>query len=518
MASSGTFFFRISPDTVTPSDSFAYLCRGFDTPVRQVRIRKRRFCLSQFPTLRIPAATQKLKMAVSKQMTEGPALPLIFNFTLPLLLGNLLQQAYSLVDAAIVGRFPGIDALAGVGASSSVIFLILGFCNGCCCGFGIPVAQRFGALDYADMRRYVANALHLAVGISISVALLTSIFCADILRAMRTPENIFDNAYLYLLVTFIGIPCTFFYNLLSNIIRALGDSRTPFWFLLFSAILNIALDLFCILTLGWGVLGAAIATVVAQGISALLCYIYMYRHFEVLRSTAEERRFRSRHARTLLAIGVPMGLQFSITAIGSIMLQSANNALGSACVAAFTAGVRVKMFIISPFESLGMAMATYTGHNYGAVKPERIWQGIKASAGMMIAYAVFAFLVLFFGADLFARLFIDPAETEIMADTRLFLHVSSYFFPMLGMLCILRYTIQGAGYTKLAMLSGVSEMIARTVVSLWVVPAVGYLAVCFGDPTAWIAADLFLVPAFIYVYGRLKKMVPPVQKSTEATK
>lgn len=199
-------------------------------------------------------------MTTSREMTTGPALPLILNFTLPLLLGNLLQQTYSLVDAAIVGQFLGIDALAGVGASSSVIFLILGFCNGCCCGFGIPVAQRFGARDYADMRRYVANALRLAVGISVTVAIVTSIWCADILHAMRTPDNIFRDAYLYLLVTFIGIPCTFFYNLLSNIIRALGDSRTPFWFLLFSTVLNIALDLFCILTLGWGVLGAAVAT------------------------------------------------------------------------------------------------------------------------------------------------------------------------------------------------------------------------------------------------------------------
>lgn len=322
-------------------------------------------------------------MTTSREMTTGPALPLILNFTLPLLLGNLLQQTYSLVDAAIVGQFLGIDALAGVGASSSVIFLILGFCNGCCCGFGIPVAQRFGAHDYADMRRYVANALRLAVGISVTVAIVTSIWCADILHAMRTPDNIFRDAYLYLLVTFIGIPCTFFYNLLSNIIRALGDSRTPFWFLLFSTVLNIALDLFCILTLGWGVLGAAVATVVSQGVSAALCFAYMHRHFEILRSTRDERRFRSRHARTLLAIGLPMGLQFSITAIGSIMLQSANNALGSACVAAFTAGVRIKMFVISPFESLGMAMATYTGHNYGAVKPERIWQGIKVAAGLM---------------------------------------------------------------------------------------------------------------------------------------
>ena len=215
-------------------------------------------------------------MTTSREMTTGPALPLILNFTLPLLLGNLLQQTYSLVDAAIVGQFLGIDALAGVGASSSVIFLILGFCNGCCCGFGIPVAQRFGARDYADMRRYVANALRLAVGISVTVAIVTSIWCADILHAMRTPDNIFRDAYLYLLVTFIGIPCTFFYNLLSNIIRALGDSRTPFWFLLFSTVLNIALDLFCILTLGWGVLGAAVATVVSQGVSAALCFAYMH--------------------------------------------------------------------------------------------------------------------------------------------------------------------------------------------------------------------------------------------------
>ena len=447
-------------------------------------------------------------MTTSREMTTGPALPLILNFTLPLLLGNLLQQTYSLVDAAIVGQFLGIDALAGVGASSSVIFLILGFCNGCCCGFGIPVAH-VGAHDYADMRRYVANALRLAVGISVTVAIVTSIWCADILHAMRTPDNIFRDAYLYLLVTFIGIPCTFFYNLLSNIIRALGDSRTPFWFLLFSTVLNIALDLFCILTLGWGVLGAAVATVVSQGVSAALCFACMHRHFEILRSTRDERRFRSRHARTLLAIGLPMGLQFSITAIGSIMLQSANNALGSACVAAFTAGVRIKMFVISPFESLGMAMATYTGHNYGAVKPERIWQGIKVAAGLMLGYALFAFVVLMAGSDLLARLFIDPSQSEILADTRLFLHVASYFLPVLGLLCILRYTIQGAGYTNLAMLSGVSEMIARTAVSLWAVPALGYIAVCFGDPTAWIAADLFLVPAFVYVYGRLKRMTPP---------
>ena len=446
-------------------------------------------------------------MATSKEMTAGPALPLILKFTLPLLLGNLLQQTYSLVDAAIVGKFLGINALASVGASTSVVFLILGFCNGCCGGFGIPVAQKFGARDYSTMRSYVAVSLKLAAGMSVVIALLTCILCEDILRIMRTPENIFEGAYAYLLVTFIGVPCTFFYNLLSSIIRALGDSKTPFWFLLFAAVLNIILDLFCILVLDWGLAGAAIATVFSQGLSAVLCYIYMYRKFEILQGTPKERRFQSKLAKTLLYIGVPMGLQFSITAIGSIMLQSANNALGTACVAAFTSAMRIKMFFICTFESLGIAMATYSGQNYGAGKPERIWLGIKASALMMIIYAAFTFLLLMIGAKYFALIFVDPSETEILLDTELFLHVSCMFFPMLGLLCILRYTIQGVGFTNLAMFSGVAEMIARILVSLYAVPVFGFIAVCYGDPMAWIAADLFLVPAFIYVYRRLKKQV-----------
>lgn len=439
-------------------------------------------------------------MATSKEMTEGKALPLIFNFTLPLLLGNLLQQTYSLVDAAIVGKFLGIHSLASVGASTSVVFLILGFCNGCCGGFGIPVAQKFGARDYSTMRRYVAVSLQLAAVMSVVLAVVTSIFCADILHVMSTPEVIFDGAYYYLLVTFIGIPCTFFYNLLSSIIRALGDSKTPFWFLLLSTVLNIVLDLFCILVLDWGVAGAAIATVFSQGVSAILCYLYMVRRFDILKTTPLERKFNGALARRLMYIGVPMGLQFSITAIGSIMLQSANNALGTACVAAFTAAMRIKMVFLCALESLGMAMATYSGQNYGAGKPERIWQGVKASALMMIIYWAFTFCILMFGAKAFALLFIEPTELEILDNTELFLHISVSFFPVLGLLCILRYTIQGVGYTNLAMLSGVSEMIARILVSLLAVPAFGFTAVCFGDPTAWVFAVAFLIPAFIYVY------------------
>ena len=433
----------------------------------------------------------------------------LFQFSLPLILSGVLQQLYSWADAFIVGRVEGELALAAVGATGTVVNLFLTIITGFTLGLSILCAQKYGSGERSAIPQILATFSLLFAVLFLFLAAAGALLSPWALRLLHTPSDALPLAEAYLRIVFAGIPFLAVYNVFSAALRGLGDSRTPFWFLLFSTVLNIALDLFCILTLGWGVLGAAVATVVSQGVSAALCFAYMHRHFEILRSTRDERRFRSRHARTLLAIGLPMGLQFSITAIGSIMLQSANNALGSACVAAFTAGVRIKMFVISPFESLGMAMATYTGHNYGAVKPERIWQGIKVAAGLMLGYALFAFVVLMAGSDLLARLFIDPSQSEILADTRLFLHVASYFLPVLGLLCILRYTIQGAGYTNLAMLSGVSEMIARTAVSLWAVPALGYIAVCFGDPTAWIAADLFLVPAFVYVYGRLKRMTPP---------
>ena len=446
-------------------------------------------------------------MAKVQEMTQGRPLPLIFNFALPLLAGNVLQQTYSLVDAAIVGKFLGINNLAAVGASTSVIFLILGFCNGCCGGFGIPVAQKFGARDYSSMRRYVYTSLRLTTWLSIGIAIITSLACSTILRLMQTPENIFEEAYLYLLITFLGVPCTFFYNLLSSIIRALGDSRTPFWFLLFSTVLNIALDLFCILTLGWGVAGAAIATVFSQGVSAILCYFYMKRHFEILQADhPEEYRYTPAIARRLLGIGTPMGLQFSITAIGSIMLQGANNALGTSCVAAFTAAMRVKMFCMCPLESLGIAMATYCGQNYGAGRPERIGQGVRVACGMMLTYSAVMAIILWTASEHFALLFIAPSESEIIQLTARFLHVSVSFFPVLGLLCILRYSIQGAGYTRLAMWSGVSEMVARILVSLIAVPLWGYWAICFGDPTAWIFAIAFLIPAFAYIRRRLSRI------------
>lgn len=240
----------------------------------------------------------------------------------------------------------------------------------------------------------------------------------------------------------------------------------------------------------------------ARGIGCAVLFIYV----PEIRDSADDTcrpAFPSGTGPTIDLYRCAMGLQFSITAIGSIMLQSSNNALGTACVAAFTAAMRIKMFFLCMLESLGIAMATYCGQNYGAGKPLRIWQGVKVASGMMVVYVLLVNLILWTSSEKFALLFVDPAETEIIADTALFLHVSASFFPLLGLLCILRYSIQGAGYTRLAMFSGVSEMIARILVSLVAVPMWGFWAVCFGDPTAWVFADLFLIPAFIYVYRRL---------------
>lgn len=441
-----------------------------------------------------------------KNMTVGNPSRLILEFAWPLILGSILQQGYNLIDAVIVGHFVGVNALAAVGAGSSVIFLILGFCNGCTGGFGIPIAQSFGAGDYSSLRRYVSASSRVSIAISLAVATVTALLCHNILYWMQTPDVIFHDAYLYLLITFIGIPFTMAYNLLASVIRALGDSRTPFCFLILSALLNVVLDMLFIVVFGWGAAGAAVATVISQAISALLCYIYMYRHFTILQyESAEEKTPDWEYQKHLLSIGVPMGLQFSITAIGSIMLQSANNALGTASVTAFTVAMRIKMFFISPCENLGVAMATYCGQNFGAGETQRIRTGLYSALGMIAVYVVLGNVLMFSFADNLTRMFVDSSESEIIAKSVMFLHTSSPFWMFLGTLCVLRYSIQGLGFTRLAMMSGVFEMVARIVVSLWLVPALQFKGVCLGDPMAWIAACLFLVPVITWICRKLSR-------------
>ena len=444
-----------------------------------------------------------MSSGLTKELTQGNAFRLLLVFTVPILLGNVLQQFYLLTDSAIVSNFLGVERLAAVGASTSITFLILGFCNGCAGGMAIPVAQAFGARDYAALRRFVFNALRLAACLSVTLALASSLLCRSIITWIHVPGDIFDDAYVYLLILFIGIPCSFFYNLLASIIRALGDSRTPFLFLLFSTSLNIALDLLFMLGFKWGVAGAAVATVVAQGISAALCFRFMMRNYDVLRESREDRRFDRASALQLLGIGVPMGLQFSITAIGSIMIQSSNNSLGTVFVAGFAAGVRIKMLFMVALESLGIAMTTFCGQNIGAGKPERIIEGVKACMVMTAVYSLLCLAVIWPLSVPLARIFVGASDTEIIAAAVRYIRTTVAFFFLLGSLCVFRYSIQGLGFTNFAMWSGVMEMIARVLVSVLLVAPWGFSAVCLADGIAWIAANLFLIPAFVHVFRKV---------------
>ena len=444
---------------------------------------------------------------MTKDMTEGSPLLLILKFTLPLLAGNLLQQGYNVADAAIVGRFLGTNALAGVGASSSVQFLILGFCIGTCTGFCVPVAQRFGAGDYSTMRRFVFNSFIITAVIAVVLTALCAIFCTQIVELLATPDDIFDDAYIYLLVILLGIPFTLLYNLTSSIMRAVGDSRTPFLFLAFACFANIFLDIFCITTLHWGVAGAAIATITSQLMSGLLCLVYMMKKYPVLHMEKEECHVQGDLVKNLIVMGFPMGLQFSITAIGSMVMQAATNNLGSVYVSANTAASRLKNFTMCPFDAIAAAVSTFCGQNYGAKKMDRIRQGLRQGVLAGIIYGiVIGIVVIVFGRQM-SMIFVDGSETAVLDASRDMLFYSGFFYWILGILIIVRLCVQGLGYSGRAVLSGVVEMIARTVVSILCVPVWGFLAICFTDQAAWVTAVCYIVPMCIYCLKKVEKIL-----------
>ena len=440
-------------------------------------------------------------------MTFGSPMRAIFRFAVPLILGYILQQMYLIIDTVIVGRWIGVNALAAIGASTSIMFLIMGFCNGSCAGFAIPVAQAFGAKDFRKMRTYVSNSYRIAITFAVVITLLSCLFCKKILHLVNTPLEVFDDAYIFLMLQFAAIPFTIGYNLLAGQIRALGNSKQPFYFLITASVVNILLDVLLILILGLGVEGAGIATLLSQAFSVCLCIRFIKKKMQILIPQGEERDFDNKKISILLNNGVPMGLQFSITGIGIIMLQSANNALGITCVAAFIAAMRIKYLFTCVFENIGVAMATYCGQNLGAKKMERISQGVRAAIKMMLIFFVFSFIVITPFADDMMTLFVDKGEAEVVTYAAEFMRIACYFYPCLGLLTIFRYSIQGLGYSNLSMMSGVMEMIARCGVSLWLVPAFMWTGVCYGDPVAWVMADMFLLPAFWWLFKHLKKRI-----------
>lgn len=440
----------------------------------------------------------------TKDMTSGSTMKLILGFAVPLLMGMLFQQVYSLVDTIIVGRFLGVSALAAVGATGSINFLIVGFCQGICNGFALPVAQRFGAKDYDGLRKYVGNSAVLTIIFGGAITLITVIACRPILELMQTPADIIDLSYHYIVVIFAGIPAIMLYNILSAYLRSLGDSITPVIFLVLSAGLNIGLDLLFIVTFHWGVFGAAFATVLSQAVSGILCLILIIKRFDLLHLKREDWKLDWGYSRYLLIMGLPMGLQYSITAIGSVILQASVNTLGSTAVASMTAGSRISMFVVCPFDALGSTMATFGGQNVGAGRLDRLGRGLRSAVILGAIYSALILVILiFFGRDLIL-LFVSAKEAAVIAQAKQFLVTNAAFYLMLALVNIVRFLIQGMGFSGFAVFAGVFEMVARTLVGLVFVPIFGFTAACSANPLAWIFADCFLIPAFFHCRKKLQ--------------
>ncbi|MDO4506257.1 MAG: MATE family efflux transporter [Spirochaetales bacterium] len=441
---------------------------------------------------------------MTKNLTEGNPLRLILSFSIPVLLGNLLQQFYNMADTSIVGLYLGSNALAGVGASSSVQFLVLGFCEGLTTGLTIPVGQRFGANDIVSMKKNIFNGMVLLGLISLSVTLVCVVFCTGILNLLKTPGDIFINAYRYLVVTFLGIPLMILYNYMAGILRAVGDSKTPLLFLVFSTIFNLCLDVICVMVLGLGVLGAALATVVSQGLCGFLCFLFINKKVDVLRLHREDCVLDSRMMLNLLSMGVPMGLQFSITAIGSMILQAANNSLGSIYISSFTAVAKLKQMFFSPFVALGIAVSTFASQNMGANKIDRIKKGLWQGTFIGVLFGISIGILFYFFGEYFIMIFIHKEEREVIMYARQYLLALGMFYWVIGFLNIWRPSLQSIGYSGKTMFAGFFELFARCSVTLLFVPTFGYSAVCFADPAAWIFSTAYIVPVMMLSLRKIK--------------
>ena len=439
----------------------------------------------------------------TKKMTDGSPMKLILGFSIPMLAGLLFQQMYNLVDTIIVGQTLGDNALAAVGSTGSINFLINGFCMGICSGFAIPVAQRFGAESYDSMRKFVGNSIVLSVIFALVLTTVVSVFCYQILDVMQTPDDIINLAYSYISIIFLGIPVTFLYNLTAGIMRSLGDSKTPTYFLILAAAINVVLDIVFILVLGMSVNGPALATVLSQFIAGMSCLIYMKMKFPILKLSSADLKLGKHHSQVLISMGIPFGLQYSITAIGSVILQTAVNGLGTVAVASMTAGSKVSMFVVCPFDALGGTMATYAGQNVGAKKIPRVKQGVWTAQLLGTIYAIVIFVVLYFTGKYILLLF---TSTEIVINqAMMYLLANAVTYTLLAAVNIFRFAIQGMGFSSFAIYSGVMEMIARILVAFTFVPMIGFSGAIWASPVAWLFAVFFLVPGFYSCCKKLDK-------------
>ncbi|NLL78656.1 MAG: MATE family efflux transporter [Clostridiales bacterium] len=437
-------------------------------------------------------------------MTKGSPAKLIFRFIIPLIIGNIFQQFYNMVDTIIVGRAVGVDALAAVGATGTIMFLILGFMQGLTTGFTVPTSQRFGAGDKEGVKKSVGNAAVLSMIVTVVMTVLSVAFMRPLLQLMKTPEDIFEMSRQYITIICLGMGFNILYNLLSSILRAVGNSIVPLVFLIISAVANIVLDIVLIVGCGMGVAGAAAATVAAQALSGILCLIYMWKKVELIRLGREHWQLDFYCVRNQLSIGIPMALQFSITAVGAILVQVALNILGSVAVAAYTAAVKVEQLVTQPFPAMGMTMATYGGQNRGVNDLTRIRKGVRTANLISAVYGIVIAVVIVVSFPYVIRLFVSGEEVgQIMEYGRTYIIICGSCFVPLGMIFIFRNILQGCGFSFWPMMGGVVELVCRCVMAFLAAQYKSFEGVCLANASAWLMTGIFLWVVYLFLMRRM---------------
>lgn len=440
---------------------------------------------------------------MTKKMTEGRPWKLIVMFTIPLLIGNIFQQLYSMVDTLIVGRTLGVHALAAVGCTGSISFLILGFAMGVSAGLAIITAQRFGAKDEAGVRKSVAAGAWISLAVTVVLTVVSVPLARNILELMRTPAEIIDSAYEYIVIIFWGIIASMLFNFLSNIIRALGDSKTPLFFLIIACILNIVLDFALIMGAEMGVAGAAWATIIAQMASALMCLWYIKKKLPILHLKKDDWKVSGWDIGQHFKVAMPMGFQMSIIAIGAVVLQFVLNGLGSIAVAAFSAAQRIDQIAAQPMNSFGTTMATYAAQNYGAGKIDRIKQGVFQCSLISVGFSIVMALVNIFAGYQLAGLFVGSGETGVQSMAQTYLQINGVMYFVLALLFIYRFTLQGLGKGFMPTVAGIMELVMRTFAAIFLTASIGFAGACWASPLAWIGACIPLAAAYFMTMRKL---------------
>lgn len=441
---------------------------------------------------------------MEQNLTAGNPAKLILGFTVPLIIGNICQQLYAVIDTLIVGRTLGIHALAAVGSTGSLMFLMIGFLIGVTSGFSIVTGQRYGANDKIGVRKSVVACAILTLISTVFLTTFGILTARTFLEVMQTPPELIEDAYRFIVVIYSGIGITMIFNMLSNLIRALGDSRTPLFFLIVASLLNIGLDLIFILVFSMGIRGAALATVVAQAVSALLCIWYIIKYLPILHVEKSDWNFEWNILWEHIKIGLPMGFQAAIIAVGAIVLQVALNQLGADAIAAFAAAQKIDMIAIMPMMSFGMAMAAYTAQNYGAKNIARINQGVNQCILMSVGFSIFIALINIFFGGWMASLFVGSNETEVIRLSQIYLNINGVFYWVLSLLFIYRYTLQGLGKSVVPTVAGIMELIMRVFAAIIMAKFFGFAGVASASPLAWIGSA---IPLIIAYYLTLKKLL-----------